>query len=54
MLLDGRPSTAIGAATLAALIVWRHHSNLSRLAHGTEPRIGTPGVKARRRGPFVG
>jgi glycerol-3-phosphate acyltransferase PlsY len=54
MLLDGRPSTAIGAGTLAALIVWRHQSNLSRLAHGTEPRIGTPGVKARRRGPFVG
>ena len=53
-LLDGQPSTAIGSVILAALIVWRHRSNLSRLAQGTESRIGTPGVKARRRGPFVG
>lgn len=53
-LLDGRASTAVGSVILAALIVWRHRSNLSRLAKGTESRIGTPGVKARRRGPFVG
>ncbi len=54
MLLDGRPSTSTGALVLAVLIIWRHRSNLSRLAKGTESRIGTPGVKARRRGPFVG
>jgi glycerol-3-phosphate acyltransferase PlsY len=53
-LLDGRPSTSTGALVLAVLIIWRHRSNLSRLAKGTESRIGTPGVKARRRGPFVG
>ena len=53
-LLDGRLSTAVGSVILGALIVWRHRSNLSRLAKGTESRIGTPGVKARRRGPFVG
>ena len=54
VLLDGRPSTSIGAMALASLIVWRHRSNLSRLAHGTEPHISTPGAKARRRRPFVG
>ena len=54
VLLDGRASTSIGAVVLAALIVWRHRANLSRLAHGTESRIGTRGVKVRRRGPFVG
>jgi glycerol-3-phosphate acyltransferase PlsY len=54
VLLDGRVSTSIGAVVLAALIVWRHRSNLSRLVQGTESRVGTPGVKARRRGPFVG
>ena len=53
-LLDGHPFTAIGSLILATLIVWRHRPNLSRLTQGTEPRIGTPGVKARRRGPFVG
>lgn len=26
---------------MALLIFWRHRSNISRLAHGTEPRIGT-------------
>lgn len=25
---------------LAAVIIWRHRSNLSRLVHGTEPRFG--------------
>ena len=54
ILLDGNPSTSTGAVVLAALIVWRHRSNLLRLVHGTEPRIGMTGVKARRRGPFVG
>ena len=52
-LLDGQASTSIGAVVLAALIVWRHRANLSRLMRGTEPRIGTR-VRARRRGPFVG
>ena len=27
---------------LAILVIWKHRSNLSRLAAGTEPRIGTP------------
>ena len=36
VLLDGRPSTSIGALVLAALIVWRHRSNLVAAGH-TEP-----------------
>ena len=31
---------ALLALVLAALIVWRHHENISRLIAGTEPRIG--------------
>jgi glycerol-3-phosphate acyltransferase PlsY len=27
------------AVCLAAVVIWRHRSNLSRLAHGTEPRF---------------
>jgi acyl phosphate:glycerol-3-phosphate acyltransferase len=52
-LLDGSVPATTGAMALAALVVLRHHGNLARLASGTEPRVGTPGVKARRRGPFV-
>jgi glycerol-3-phosphate acyltransferase PlsY len=29
-----------GACALAALIVWRHRSNIARIVAGTEPRIG--------------
>ena len=53
-LFDGRPAPMAGAVVLAALITWRHRANIARLASGTEPRVGTPGVKARRRGPFSG
>jgi glycerol-3-phosphate acyltransferase PlsY len=53
-LLDGRLATSAGALVLAALVVWRHTPNLIRLAKGTEPRIGTPGLRVRRRGPFAG
>jgi glycerol-3-phosphate acyltransferase PlsY len=51
-LFDGRRVPTAGALALAALITWRHRANIVRLASWTEPRIGTPGVKARRRGPF--
>lgn len=30
------------ATALCALVVWRHRGNLSRMAAGTEPRIGQP------------
>ena len=30
------------AALLAALVVWKHRTNIARLANGTEPRIGSP------------
>ncbi len=53
-LFDGRRAPMAGAVALAALITWRHRANIARLASGTEPRVGTPGVKARRRGPFSG
>jgi glycerol-3-phosphate acyltransferase PlsY len=38
----GSPSPVIAAATaVAALIVFRHRSNLKRVRAGTEPRVGT-------------
>jgi glycerol-3-phosphate acyltransferase PlsY len=54
LVLDGRLVSFVGALVLASLIVWRHRANLGRLANGTEPRVGMPGARARRRGPFVG
>ncbi len=36
---DGWPFIATGVA-LAALVIWRHRANLSRVMAGTEPRIG--------------
>lgn len=39
MWVFGYPAVALGAA-LAALILVRHHANISRLVAGTEPRIG--------------
>jgi glycerol-3-phosphate acyltransferase PlsY len=35
-------SVALAAAAAAALIVWNHRGNLSRLRHGREPRLGGP------------
>ena len=36
----GKPSFAVAAFFMAALIFIRHRSNLSRLIHGNEPMIG--------------
>jgi glycerol-3-phosphate acyltransferase PlsY len=36
----GRPEMMMLCAVLAALVFWRHRSNIARLAAGTEPRIG--------------
>ncbi|WP_372840897.1 glycerol-3-phosphate 1-O-acyltransferase PlsY [Phaeovulum sp.] len=36
----GRPEMMLLSAVLAALVLWRHRSNIARLAAGTEPRIG--------------
>jgi glycerol-3-phosphate acyltransferase PlsY len=36
----GSPATAIAAAAVALLIVFRHRSNLRRVRAGTEPRVG--------------
>lgn len=35
-----KPSVLMIMSVAALLVVWRHHSNLSRLLHGTEPRFG--------------
>jgi acyl phosphate:glycerol-3-phosphate acyltransferase len=51
-LFDGRPAPMAGAVAIAGLIIWCHRANISRLIRGTEPRVGIPGVKGRRRGPF--
>jgi len=53
LLLDGRPSTTLGAFGLAALVVWRHGPNIARLIAGNESRVGRRIVARRRRGPFV-
>lgn len=34
------PSVALALALMAALLLWRHGANISRLIRGTEPRIG--------------
>jgi glycerol-3-phosphate acyltransferase PlsY len=36
------PHTALLATFVAALIVWRHRSNIGRLRAGSEPRFGAP------------
>jgi acyl-phosphate glycerol 3-phosphate acyltransferase len=36
-----RLATNAAIMALAALLIWRHRSNLVRIARGTEPRIGT-------------
>jgi|KBSSwiStaDraftv2_1062776.scaffolds.fasta_scaffold119290_2 glycerol-3-phosphate acyltransferase PlsY len=53
LLLDGRPSTTLGAFGLAALVVWRHGANIARLIDGSESRVSRSIVTGRRRGPFV-
>jgi glycerol-3-phosphate acyltransferase PlsY len=35
----------IGAAAIALLVVWKHRTNIRRIARGEEPRVGG---KARR------
>lgn len=42
----GRWDLALFAAGLAALVAWRHRSNIERLLAGTEPRIGQGGAKS--------
>jgi acyl phosphate:glycerol-3-phosphate acyltransferase len=43
----GSPSATVGAAVAASiLIVFRHRSNLARVAYGTEPRIGAQVAQA--------
>ncbi|MBW6505299.1 MAG: glycerol-3-phosphate 1-O-acyltransferase PlsY [Rhodobacteraceae bacterium] len=38
-----RPEAMILCSVLAALIFWRHRTNIARMAAGTEPRIGRKG-----------
>lgn len=38
--LLGAPQAAFVGALLAALVFWRHRSNINRLMAGTEPKIG--------------
>ncbi|HHL21990.1 MAG TPA: glycerol-3-phosphate 1-O-acyltransferase [Aliiroseovarius sp.] len=38
--LLGGPSMIVLLLALAALILWRHRANISRLRHGQEPRLG--------------
>jgi glycerol-3-phosphate acyltransferase PlsY len=40
MLILGQGGAVVLAIALAALILWRHRSNIARLRAGTEPRIG--------------
>lgn len=39
----GHPTMILLCAALAALILWRHSTNISRLRAGTEPKIGQRG-----------
>lgn len=39
-LVLGYPVYALGLASLAAIVLWRHRENITRLRAGTEPRIG--------------
>lgn len=40
-MLHGSPPL-VGTMLIAAMIVWRHRSNIGRLRRGAEPRIGAP------------
>lgn len=51
-LAGGGWSVTLGACLTAALVVWRHRSNIARLGRGTEPRVGARNIN-RRRTPFV-
>ena len=42
---------AIAAASIAALIAWRHRENFERMRAGTEPRIGNRGSAGGGRSP---
>jgi len=51
-LAGGGGWVTLGACLTAALVVWRHRSNIGRLRRGTEPRLGARNID-RRRTPFV-
>jgi acyl phosphate:glycerol-3-phosphate acyltransferase len=53
LLVDEPPPVTVGACVVAALVVWRHRTNIGRLWTGREPRVGARGVDRRRRTPFV-
>lgn len=36
----GAPEVALLGGLLSALLIWKHHANISRLMSGTEPKIG--------------
>jgi glycerol-3-phosphate acyltransferase PlsY len=36
----GYPTALVLCVALAALVILRHHANITRIAQGTEPRIG--------------
>ena len=40
LLITGSRSLAAAAAVMALLTTWRHRSNIQRIVHGEEPRIG--------------
>jgi glycerol-3-phosphate acyltransferase PlsY len=40
MLILGQGGAVVLAISLAALILWRHRGNISRILNGTEPKIG--------------
>lgn len=53
-LAGGGGWVTLAACLTAALVVWRHRSNIVRLTSGTEPRVGARNIDSRRRTPFVG
>jgi glycerol-3-phosphate acyltransferase PlsY len=40
-LVLGQPDLVQPLAAMAAILLWRHRANISRLAKGTEPRVGS-------------
>ncbi|RXR27636.1 glycerol-3-phosphate 1-O-acyltransferase PlsY [Sphingobium fluviale] len=40
-MLGGRPELVIPCAAMAAVVLWRHRTNIARLIKGEEPRIGS-------------